>query len=125
MDFLWQLFRTTAPLLVTSTGVLVSEYAGVMAIFADGFISLGGFLSYCFMVQTGSPFVSVFFSTAICTVLGYGAAFVTQKLRANPFLTGLALNIAVTGIISFLSVVFFGTRGVLASSQYNLPEALA
>ena len=50
MDFLWQLFRTTAPLLVTSTGVLVSEYAGVMAIFADGFISLGGFLSYCFMV---------------------------------------------------------------------------
>lgn len=122
MDFLWQLFRTTAPLLVTSTGVLVSEYAGVMTIFADGFISFGGFLSYCFMVQTGSPFVSVFFSTAICTVLGYGAAFVTQKLRANPFLTGLALNIAVTGIISFLSVVFFGTRGVLASSQYNLPE---
>lgn len=120
MDFLFDLFLAAVPLLSVSVGVLTSEFAGVMAVYADGMINFGGFLYYAVVHLTGSVLVGVFSSLMICVLLALAVAAFTKKFKANPFLTGLALNLGVSGTISLLSVRFFGTRGVLFSPGFML-----
>ncbi|MBE6344630.1 MAG: ABC transporter permease [Spirochaetaceae bacterium] len=117
MEVVIDLFRIGAPLLITAVGALISEFAGIMAVFADGFINLGSFLCYTVTFFSGSPVLGVFISVIICVLLGWSGALATKILKANPFLIGLAINLSVKGLISLLSVSFFGTRGVLSTSE--------
>lgn len=111
------LFRIASPLLITAVGALFSEFAGIMAVFADGFINLGSFLCYTVTYFSGSELLGVFASVLACVLLGWLGALATKKLKANPFLIGLSINLGVNGLISLLSVSFFGTRGVLATAE--------
>jgi len=113
MSLIYELFRTSVPLALVTMGALASEYAGTMAVFADGFINLGAFLFYFFTTLFNSAILGFVITIFSACLLAFVTAVFTQKLKANPFLTGLALNVAVSGIISLLSVEFFGTRGVL------------
>lgn len=123
MDFLLDLIRTAAPLLAATTGALVSELAGVMAVFADGFVNLGAFLCYTFVFLTGNVAFGIIACVMICVALAFVAALLTNKMKANPFLTGLALNVSVSGVTSLLSVQIFGTRGVLSPAGFDFPVA--
>lgn len=118
MNVFFELLRTAAPLLITAAGALVSEYAGVMAVFADGFINLGAFVYYAAVYYSGVLLVGAVASIGICAAVAVPAAVATIRLKANPFLTGLALNIGVTGIISLCSVQIFGSRGVLVLPEF-------
>lgn len=117
---IFDLLKTATPLLLASIGALASEMAGIMAVFADGFINLGGFIFYVALYYTGSSFVSCVVSGSFCTFIALLAAWTTNYLKANPFLTGLALNVSVSGIITLTSVVLFETRGVLSFEQVML-----
>jgi simple sugar transport system permease protein len=79
-------------------------------------MSIGAFFTYCFMVKTGSVFISCFLSALICAALGFLTAAFVQVSNANPFITGLALNLAADGLTATLSRLWFGTSGVLRSA---------
>ncbi|MDR0375011.1 MAG: ABC transporter permease [Treponema sp.] len=104
------------PLLFASLGALWTELAGSLGIFIEGFMSLGSFFTYCFMVKTGSVFVSCLLSALVCAALGFLSAIFVQVSKANPFITGLALNLAADGLANTLSQIWFGAKGVLRSS---------
>ena len=50
----FNILSSSCPLLLSSIGALFSEFAGVLALFLEGLICLGGFLSYFFTVMTGN-----------------------------------------------------------------------
>ncbi|MDR2794100.1 MAG: ABC transporter permease [Treponema sp.] len=104
------------PLLFASLGALWTELAGSLGIFIEGFMSIGAFFTYCFMVKTGSVFVSCLLSALICGALGFLSAVFVRVSKANPFITGLALNLAAEGLTAILSRLWFGTGGVLRSA---------
>jgi simple sugar transport system permease protein len=103
------------PLLFASLGALWTELAGSLGIFIEGFMSLGSFFTYCFMVKTGSVFASCLLSALVCAALGFLSAVFVRVSAANPFITGLALNLAADGITNTLSQLWFGAKGVLRS----------
>ncbi|MDR1218785.1 MAG: ABC transporter permease [Treponema sp.] len=114
------------PLLFASLGALWTELAGSLGIFIEGFMSLGSFFTYCFMVKTGSVFASRLLSALVCAALGFLSAAFVQASKANPFITGLALNLAADGLTNTLSQIWFGAKGVLRNKVFfEIPESAA
>jgi simple sugar transport system permease protein len=104
------------PLLFASLGALWTELAGSLGIFIEGFMNLGSFFTYCFMVKTGSVFASCLLSALVCAALGFLSAVFVQASKANPFIAGLALNLAADGLANTLSQIWFGAKGVLRNN---------
>ncbi|MDR1216594.1 MAG: ABC transporter permease [Treponema sp.] len=104
------------PLLFASLGALLTEFAGVLGIFIEGFINLGAFLSYFFMVKTGSILIASCLTALLCGGAGWVLARFVAVSGANPFIVGLAVNLAADGLTSALSHAWFGTRGALRAT---------
>ncbi len=120
---LYQILALSIPLLLASFGALASEYAGRMAIFMEGAINLGAFLCFAFSVLTGSVTAGVILSLAFCTAIFALLSRIIEKNSFNPFIISLAINLLCSGLISFLSVMIFGTRGVLTHPTFFLDAA--
>ncbi len=107
-------FAACAPLLLASFGATLTEYTGVMAVYIEGIMNLGGFLSFAFAVLFKNPYLGFLASLCIIGIYMYFIAFFIEKSKANPFLIGLGINLLSTGLISVFSQAFFHTRGVVA-----------
>lgn len=114
MNALHYIFVSAAPLMLISIGVLVSEYAGVTAVFADGIINLTAFLFFAFAVFTEHLVVSAALSVASAVLIMHALSLFVHKTHSNPFLAGLSVNLFAAGFSSLLSYLWFGTRGIAA-----------
>jgi simple sugar transport system permease protein len=110
------LFTSAAPLILASLGALLTELAGVLGIFIEGFMNAGAFFSWVIAGWTGSVFWGTAASAAAAAAAGFCLARFVRKTGANPFIAGLAVNIAAGGVTDYLSVLWFGTKGVLRNS---------
>lgn len=114
MNALNYIFVSAAPLMLISIGVLVSEYAGVTAVFADGIINLTAFLFFAFAVFTENLVLSAALSLASAVLIMHALSLFVHKTHSNPFLAGLSVNLFAAGFSSLLSYMWFGTRGIAA-----------
>jgi simple sugar transport system permease protein len=115
------LFNSSSSLIFAGLGALLTELTGVLGVFIDGFMSLGAFLSFVIAGWTGSILLGTFFTTIIVGAMGFLLSVFVQKSGANPFVAGLALNLASGGICNSLSSVFFGTQGVIRNPNLKMP----
>ena len=115
---LLNVLRVSVPLLLVSLGALVSEYAGVTAIFLEGAVNLSAFLFLVFLTCTKATLPAVLLSICFTCIPVFLLALFSQKRRADIFLLGLAFNLFSGGIISILSSFFFGTNGVVECPQF-------
>lgn len=111
------LLPAAAPLLLASTGALVSEHAGVLAVFMDGAITIAAFICVDLTFLTGSPVVGIIASVCITMLLLFLASLFTEKTQANPFIVALAINLLSQGLTSYFAMQLFGTRGTYAVAQ--------
>ncbi len=116
-ELLTSVMRIAAPLLFAATGALATEYAGVLAVFLDGAITLSAFLCIVFTVATGNATAGFVLAALCTTALVYLFARFSEATRANPFLVGLAFNLAAAGGTSILSAAWFGTASVIALNR--------
>lgn len=102
------------PLMAAGTGALMSEYAGVLNIALEGFMSLGAFSMFTFLAG-GMPFgTALVLSLLVCTLGGLILALLSGPGRADPFMTGMGLNLLLPGIIPLVSRQIHGPAPVLA-----------
>ncbi len=139
MNAVFQILVIASPLMLASFGALCSEYAGRMAIFAEGIVNMGAFLCFAFsallapvllpvlapvfgpVAANGIVVVFAIFLSLLCSFVFITAFCVLiEKCSVNPFLISLALNLVCSGLISLFSVVFFKTRGVLVADGFAL-----
>ncbi|MBQ5491176.1 MAG: ABC transporter permease [Treponema sp.] len=118
MNSILSIIAIVCPLLLLTAGALISEYAGRMALFLDGTINLAAFLCYALTVTTGSVVLSSFLSCLITVTLTFCLERIASKNNANMFLVSLAINLLFSALVSLLSSILFGTRGVLYSSAF-------
>ncbi|MDR0472680.1 MAG: ABC transporter permease [Treponema sp.] len=109
------LFVSAAPLMLAGIGALLSDLSGALGIFIEGFMNAGAFFSWVFAGWTGSVFTGVLLSAMLAGLAGWGLAYFVRISGANPFIAGLAVNLAVAGLTNTLSAAWFGTKGVLRS----------
>jgi simple sugar transport system permease protein len=115
------LLTSAAPLMLAALGALLTELAGTLGIFIEGFMILGSFFSWILAVNTGSIVAGTLLTAALGACVGWALARFVRITRANPFIAGLALNLAAGGVVDFCSQAWFGTKGVLRSPALSVP----
>lgn len=108
-----------APLLLITTGALISEYAGRLAMFLEHCINLGAFLCYAFTLATGNLALGMVLSVAVCMMTVAALEKTASHFGANMFLVSLAMNLLFASLTSLLAAVFFNNRGVLTSELFH------
>ncbi len=112
--FFTELFATAialgAPLLLAALGELVSELGGVINIGLEAMMLAGAFAGVLGAFLTGSVILAF-----ACAIIGgllvatiHGVACLS--LRANQVVSGVALNILILGMTSFLLAAIIGPR---------------
>jgi simple sugar transport system permease protein len=105
--------NAAAPLMFASLGALLTELAGSLGIFIEGFMNLGAFFTYFFWVKTGTLAAAAALVMAFAAAAGFLLARFVHLSKADPFIAALALNLASDGLTATLSAQWFGTKGVL------------
>ena len=103
------------PLLFAAAGGLYPALAGTLNIALEGLLLAGAFSSLAVFYHTGSAAAAITAAVIAATALSLIHAFTAFKLRANLFITGLAVNLFSGGLCIVLSDKLFNTRGVTAS----------
>lgn len=122
MTTILRILINSLPLLFASTGALISEYTGVMAIFTDGIINLSSFLAFACAVKTGSATTGCILAAVISAAFIILAAFFTERTKANPFITGIGINLLSGALISVFSEAWFSTKGVLSAGTVSADQ---
>lgn len=120
--FLIGLLNSAAPLMMAGLGALLSDLSGALGIFIEGFMTGGAFFSWVFTLWTGSALLGTLLSASLAAVSGWALARFVRLSGANPFIAGLALNLAASGITLSLSAAWFGTKGVIQNPGISIPE---
>jgi simple sugar transport system permease protein len=107
--------------MLASLGALLTDLSGALGIFIEGFMIIGAFFSWIFAGWTGSVFLGTFMSAILAALTGWALGRFVRLSGANPFIAGLALNLAASGVTLSLSAVWFGTKGVLLNPGINIP----
>ena len=118
------LLNSAAPLMLAGLGALFSDLSGALGIFIEGFMISGAFFSWIFAGWTGSVFSGCLLAASLAAFAGWSLARFVRISGANPFIAGLAFNLASSGITVSLSAVWFGTKGVLQNPAIKIPEAV-
>jgi simple sugar transport system permease protein len=117
------ILASASPIMLAGLGALLTDIAGSLGVFMEGFMILGSFIAWTAAHATGSAFIGTAAAAFISTLLGWALARFVRFSLADPFIVALALNLAAGGIADALSVAWFGTKGVL--SDPSVPAAAA
>lgn len=112
------LLASAAPLALAGIGGLLSETAGSLAVFLEGFMTIGSFAAWTATRASGSAAAGCAAAVLVAGSAGYLLARFVKASGANPFIVALALNLAAGGAADALSVVWFGTKGVLSDPSF-------
>ncbi len=117
------LLKIIPPLLIAGCAGYFPFRGGILNIGLEGLMAVGAFFGYLVAAYTG------FWAAGLAAgVIAGGAAgaflsWTILKLRANVFLSGLAINLAAAGVLGIVSQKLFNTKGVLNFGNFSsLPE---
>ncbi|MDC7124473.1 MAG: ABC transporter permease [Spirochaetales bacterium] len=106
------------PFLLAGIGGLVTELSGMLNIALEGLILLGAFFSVIFASITGSLFLGLLFGVITTMFIAFIFGAITIYLKANEFITAIAVNLLATGLTAVISFHFFGTKGNLVFDNF-------
>lgn len=119
-EFLHGFIITGTPILFAALGGLFTELSGALNIGIEGMMLLSAFSSLTMASISGSLLIGILSAIAVAIFLGFLTIFLTEKLKANLFIVGLATNIFASGLTVFLSVEIFNSKGTIA--PLNVPR---
>jgi general nucleoside transport system permease protein len=102
MDFLAAAIRIATPLLMAALGGILSERAGVFAVGLEGMMLAGAFAATIAAWAADSVGAGILAAVAGGALVGVLVAVVTVRYRADNMVAGLAANIFVAGLTSYL-----------------------
>lgn len=124
INFLFAAIKMGTPLMLGTTGEIVTEKSGSLNLGVEGMMAMGAIMGYIVAATANNLFLGI-----LCAFLfaSFGAlifAFLTVTLQANQNVTGLALTIFGVGIYKFIG------QSMMVSNKYpfmksNLINALA
>jgi simple sugar transport system permease protein len=106
--FLASSLRLAMPIILASTGELLSERAGVLNLSLDGIMLMAAFGAALASWATGDAWLGVIAAIVISLVIGFVQAVLSVSLRANQLVVGIGFNILALGATTFLYREIFG-----------------
>ena len=113
------------PFLLAAVGGLLSELAGVLNIALEGLMLSGAFFAVYFTYITGNLYLGILAGIFATTMLAFFFAGISLYSKANIFITGLATNLLITGLILILSQQKFKSQGTIEFFSQTNPHLVA
>jgi simple sugar transport system permease protein len=109
------------PLLWASLGEICAERAGVINLGVEGMMILGAFAAFAVAYTTGMPLLGVIAAAIVGGIAALLHAGVTITLRANQYVSGLALTMLGLGLAGLLGRGWEGRPLLHALPDLTLP----
>lgn len=106
------------PFLIAALGGLFTERAGVLNIALEGQMLIGAFAGAAVAGTTGSIIGGLAAAIIASGLTAYIFAVLSLRLRANIFITALAVNLFAMGGTQIASQLFFRTKGVVRFADF-------
>ncbi len=111
-DFLAASLRLSVPLAYAALGGLWSERSGVLNIGLEGMLLSGAFASAVVTFATGNVLLGIIAAFLLGGAIGLLHAALCVSLRVNQLVSGLAINLAATGLTAFFARLIFQQNAV-------------
>jgi len=115
-------FDLFTPLLLAALGALFSERAGLLNIALEGQMLGGAFTAILVQQLTGNLALTVLAVTSFGALSSLVLAWGTLKLKADPFIAALGLNLLVPALTGWVSFLLFGNLGVIRLATNVAPR---
>ncbi len=96
------------PILLASLGAILNERAGVVNLGVEGMMAVGALAGFATANSGAPPILAVLVAMLVGALAALLHAFVTISLRANQFVSGLALTMLGLGVAGLLGKQFEG-----------------
>lgn len=106
-DFLAASLRLSMPLAYAALGGLWAERSGVLNIGLEGMLLSGAFASAVATFFTGNVTIGILAALVVGGMIGFLHGVLCVSLRVNQLVSGLAINLAATGLTAFFSRLVF------------------
>jgi simple sugar transport system permease protein len=106
------IITASTPLLLASSGELVTERAGVLNLGVEGMMVMGAVTAFAVAQMTGSPALGALAGIVAGALFSLLFGFLTLSLVTNQVATGLALTILGLGLSGMIGEPFVGMQGV-------------
>jgi simple sugar transport system permease protein len=103
------------PLLFAAAGGLLPALAGTLNIALEGLLLIGAFTSLTVLYYTDSVTAAVTAAAIAAASVSALHAFSAFKLKANVYITGIAVNLLISGLCIVISELLFNTKGVITA----------
>ncbi len=103
--------RVSTPLIFCAMAGIFSERSGIIDISLEGKLLASAFAAACVATVTGSPWLALLaaMGASVCLSLLHGVACI--KYRGNQVVSGLAINILMSGLTVVLGIAWFSQGG--------------
>lgn len=109
--FLYGAIRATTPILYAALGALVSRQAGILNIAIEGTMLASALFGVIFSAYSQSVLIGLLGALLAGMLISGFMAYAALVLKANMFLTGLAVNTISSGGTIFLLYLLTGDKG--------------
>jgi simple sugar transport system permease protein len=109
--------RVATPLILCAMAGLLSERSGIIDISLEGKLLAGAFVAGAVAAVTGSAWLALFAAMIASALLSLLHGFACITHRGNQVVSGLAINIMVSGLTVVLGIAWFARGGQTPSLQ--------
>jgi simple sugar transport system permease protein len=115
--------RLAAPILLAALGGIYNERAGVLNIGMEGMMIGGALTGFIVTYYTGSVVLGILAALIVGVLLGLVLGFFTISLSGDQVVVGIAFNLLMLGVTSFVYRAFFavGTQQPQVASLQAVP----
>jgi simple sugar transport system permease protein len=111
----------STPLLWSALGEIYAERAGVINLGVEGMMLLGAFVAFAAAHSTGNPGLGLLGAAAVGSLAALLHAFVVITLRANQYVSGLALTMVGSGSAGLLGRGWVGLPLPVPLADVSIP----
>ncbi len=111
-DFLFSVLRISTPLIFGTLAHYVASKAGLLNIAVEGMMLTAALLGVVFSYLFGAALPGFLLAVVIGAVIGFFLGYLSETLKADIFLTGIAFNLIASGFTVFLLFLISGDKGV-------------
>ena len=114
-SFIFIVIRVGVPLLFASMSAYVASLAGIPNIAVEGIMIFGALFGVYFSALSGSAWVGLLVVIIVGLIMALVIAFFSMKMKADPIMIGIALNLFATDFSIWLLLLWTGTKGTTAT----------